>query len=119
MAEKCPNTAETTEHDHGAVFETWSFESDRPFSIDALEQMVRRDLPASIYRCKGIIHGGQDPQSRFTLQVVGRRTEVDRLDPWGETAPRSRILAIGARDALDPDHLESLFRACLAEQPIA
>jgi G3E family GTPase len=110
---------ETTEHDHGAVFETWSFESDLPFSIDALEQMVRRDLPASVYRCKGIIHGDQDPQSRFTLQVVGRRTEVNRLDPWGETAPRSRIVAIGAHDALDPDHLESLFRACLAGQSTA
>lgn len=41
--------------DHGAQFETWSFESDRPFSIDALEDMVKRRLPASVYRCKGVI----------------------------------------------------------------
>jgi len=100
--------------DHGAVFETWSFESDQPFSIEALEEMVKRDLPGSIYRCKGIIYGDRDPRTRFALQVVGRRTEVDSLDEWGDASPRSRVVAIAARETLDRDHLDNLFRGCLA-----
>ena len=60
-------------HGHGAlgsVFQTWSFESDRPISLEALRQMVRRELPASIYRCKVIVYAADHPDKRLTLQVV-------------------------------------------------
>ena len=30
------------------LFETWSYESDRPFSLESLREMVRKELPASI-----------------------------------------------------------------------
>ena len=70
---------ENKEHnlEHGSVgrmFDTWSYESDRPFSLEVLRQMVRRELPASIYRCKGIVFSADSPDKRLALQVVGRRT---------------------------------------------
>ena len=77
-------------HEHDApdhAFETWSFESERPFALEALREMVRKQLPASIYRCKGIVFAAESPDSRLALQVVGRRTEIAELDPWGERKP--------------------------------
>ena len=56
------------------MFETWSYKSDRPFSREALSQMVRRELPASVYRCKGIVFVSDTPDKRLALQIVGRRT---------------------------------------------
>ncbi len=103
-------------HEHGgvgAMFQTWSYESDRPFSLEALRQMVRRELPASIYRCKGIIFAADSPDKRLTLQAVGRRTEIFELDGWGERTPRTQIVAIGA--TIDAQELNNKFDGCIAQ----
>jgi len=103
-------------HEHGdvrAMFQTWSYESDRPFSLELLRQMVRRELPASIYRCKGIIFAADSPDKRLTLQVVGRRTEISELDEWGERTPRTQIVAIGAE--IDAQELSDKFDACIEQ----
>jgi G3E family GTPase len=105
-------------HGHGTlgnVFQTWSFESDRPFSLEALRQMVRRELPASIYRCKGIVYAADHPDKRLTLQVVGRRTEIYELDEWGKRAPRTQIVAIGESDGIDAKELSNKFDACIEQ----
>jgi G3E family GTPase len=100
-------------HDHGAAFSTWSFESDRPVSLMALREMVRRELPASVYRCKGIVHAVEAPGQRAILQVVGRRSDVFLAGPWRNSAPRTRIVAIGAPGALEAERLSALFDRCL------
>ena len=104
-------------HGHGDIaklFDRWSYESDQPFSLDALREMVRRELPASIYRCKGIIFATDSPDKRLTLQAVGRRTEITELDEWGERKPRTQIVAIGS--PIDAEELRGKFDACI-EQP--
>ncbi len=106
------------EHHYGhgtlaSMFQTWSFESDRPLSLEALRQMVRRELPASIYRCKGIVYTADHPDKRFTLQVVGRRTEISELDEWGQRTPRTQIVAIGA--AIDAQELSDRFESCIKQ----
>ncbi len=101
-------------HGHGtlgSMFQTWSFESDRPFSLEALRHMVRRELPASVYRCKGIVYAADHPDKRLTLQIVGRRTEIYELDEWGERTPRSQIVAIGS--SIDAQDLSNKFDACI------
>jgi G3E family GTPase len=100
--------------DHGALFSTWSFEADAPVSLEALREMVRRELPASIYRCKGIVHAAEAPDRRGVLQVVGRRSDVSFDGNWGAETPRTRIVAIGAQGAIDAVRLRSLFERCLA-----
>jgi G3E family GTPase len=97
------------------LFETWSFETEQPLSQDRLREMVRRELPASIYRCKGILHCVEHPDKRFTLQIVGRRTEIRELDAWGERTPHTKIVAIGSSNELDPDSLTTLFASCVTE----
>jgi G3E family GTPase len=92
------------------MFQTWSFETDRPFSLEALREMVRKELPASIYRCKGIVYTTEFPDKRLTLQAVGRRTEIYELDEWGDRKPRTQIVAIGS--TIDAQELSNKFEAC-------
>jgi G3E family GTPase len=118
VSQREDSDVEDHEHHHGhwdvgAMFQTWSYESDRPFSLEALRQMVRKELPASIYRCKGIIFAADSPDQRFTLQAVGRRTEISELDEWGERTPRTQIVAIGAE--IDAQELSDKFDTCIAQ----
>jgi len=99
----------------GEMFNTWSYESDRPLSLTRLREMVRRDLPASIYRCKGILYSADNPEKRITLQIVGRRTEISELDEWGDRTPYTKIVAIGSSNEIDPDSLTALFESCISE----
>ncbi len=117
-----PGRQTTAQDGHGhsnghdiQVFSTWSYESDRPFSLDALREMVRRELPASIYRCKGIVYAAEAPERRAVLQVVGRRTDVALQDEWGDRTPRTQIVALGAPDSIDAEDLRKRFDACVSD----
>ena len=94
------------------IFDTWSYESDKPFSIESLREMVRKNLPATIYRCKGIVYSSESPEKRFALQAVGRRVEIMELDDWGDRQPISRLVAIGS--SFDAPELNKYFKACHA-----
>jgi len=112
--------ADEHEHHHehgnlGAMFQTWSYESDKPFSLEALRKMVQRELPASIYRCKGIVYATDFPGKRYALQIVGRRTEISELDKWGERTPHTQIVAIGVLGGIDAQELSDKFDACIEQ----
>jgi G3E family GTPase len=100
------------DHDHGSFFNTWSYESDEPLDRKALQDMIKRRLPANVYRCKGFIYAADDPETRYVLQVVGRRVELTPDRAWGEAAPRNRIVAIAHRATLDGDELTKIFDDC-------
>jgi G3E family GTPase len=102
------------DHVAGEMFATWSFETERPLDLNRLQEMVRRQLPASIYRCKGILYTSEKPQKRFALQIVGRRTEINELDEWGERTPHTKIVAIGSAEDMEPELLTSLFESCVS-----
>lgn len=101
-------------HAHGVaskMFDTWSYVSDQPVSLEALSEMVRKKLPASIYRCKGIVFTAEAPEKRYALQAVGRRVEIMELDDWGERTPQNQLVAIGS--SLDSEDLNRKFDACV------
>jgi len=100
-------------HSAGEMFETWSFDTDQPLSLERLKEMVRRELPASVYRCKGIIYAADNPGKRIALQIVGRRTEISVLDDWGKRIPRTKIVAIGSSNEIDHGSLTMLFEGCI------
>jgi G3E family GTPase len=95
-------------------FDRWSFERSLRFDRDELDQMVKRRLPGSVYRCKGIVYIADDPNQPYTLQVVGRRID---LAPFKGVAvsdpPRCQIVAIGRN--IDPDKLDALFLSAAAD----
>jgi len=101
--------------DHGQSFSTWSYQTDQPLSLDALNEMVKKRLPGNIYRCKGVVYTAENPQRRAVLQVVGRRADVVLGEAWGETTPSTQIVAIGAPGSIDPEALTAQFEACISK----
>jgi G3E family GTPase len=99
-------------HDHSTSFGTWSFETDRPLSLQALREAASR-LPANIYRAKGVIYAADAPERRAVLQVVGRRVDISLQDNWGTRPRRTRIVAIGAPEALGNEALRERFEQCI------
>jgi G3E family GTPase len=98
--------------EHSKAFSTWSYQTDRPFSIEALREAASK-LPANIYRAKGVIYTADEPDRRTILQVVGRRVNISLENEWGERAPRTQIVAIGAAGAVDTEWLRKSFEQCL------
>ena len=104
----------THDQEHGARFSTQSYIDDRPLSRRLLERMIKRTLPATIYRCKGFVYLADDPAHRYVLQVVGRRVALARDRPWGSDPPQNQVVAISHRLALDEQQLAAWFNACAA-----
>jgi G3E family GTPase len=99
--------------DHSKVFSTWSYETDQPFALEALRETVRK-LPGTVYRAKGVVYSIDAPQRRAVLQVVGRRVDISIQEEWGQRAPRTQIVAIGAAGSIDAGLLEKTFAACIS-----
>jgi G3E family GTPase len=99
--------------DHARSFSTWSYETERPLSLEALREAASR-LPVNIYRCKGVIHSAGSPRRRAVLQVVGKRVDISLESEWGERPARTQIVAIGARGAMAAETLREKFDQCLA-----
>ena len=99
--------------DHSDVFSTWSYETDQPLALEVLREKMRK-LPGSVYRAKGVVYCSDAPKRRAVLQVVGRRVDVSLQEEWGERAPRTRIVAIGAAGGIDAGLLERTFDSCIS-----
>ncbi len=110
---KC--THQHSHHDHSKAFGTWSYETDRPLSLEALGEAASK-LPASIYRAKGVIYTTDASERRAVLQVVGRRVDISLVDEWGERTPRTQIVAIGAVGTMDGQALRATFEQCVVTQ---
>ena len=78
--------------------------------------MIKRELPANIYRCKGFVYLADDPGHRYVLQVVGRRVDLVKDRSWGQDKAQSRVVAIAHKTTLDEAHLGQLFGDCLAQR---
>jgi G3E family GTPase len=100
-------------HDPGQMFSTWSYETDRPVSLEPLSRMAAQ-LPETIYRCKGVVYAADAPAQRAVLQTVGRRVDVALRDGWGKRAPRTQIVAIGAPGSINAQLLTEQFEACIS-----
>jgi len=101
--------------DHGQTFSTWSYQTDQPLSLVALNEMVKKRLPGNIYRCKGVVYTAENPERRAVLQVVGRRADVALGEAWGEKTQSTQIVAIGAPGSIDNDELTAIFESCVAD----
>ncbi len=115
MPQQCDTagcTLDHDHHDHGSEFSTWSYENDRPLSLEALRRAVAK-LPAHIYRVKGVIHTAEEPLQRTVLQVVGRRADVSLAGGWAGRTPRTQIIAIGAPGSIVPENLRETLDRCI------
>ena len=108
---ECGHQAHDHRNDHAQVFRTWSYETEEPLSLEALRDTARQ-LPASVYRCKGVVHAAEEPGRRVILQVVGKRVDIAVGDEWEGREPRTRLVAIGAHGGVDGAALREVFDSC-------
>ena len=100
-------------HDHSLVFNTWNWSSDQPFTMDSVQALVDK-LPNTIYRAKGFVYIRDYPDSRFVLQIVGRRGTIMIDEPWGDQKPGTQMVVIGSAGGVDPHVLTKLFEDAVA-----
>lgn len=84
--------------------------------MEALRDSVRK-LPASVYRCEGVVHTTEEPARRVILQGVGKRVDIAAGDEWNGRPPRTRIVVIGADEGMDEAALREVFDECSARAP--
>ena len=94
------------------LFRSWTFTTNTALSKAGVLAVVK-NLPASIYRAKGLLYFGHDPGRQYVLHVVGRRVTLQADRPWGEHEPRSQIVFIGESDGFDPAGLEASLGSCI------
>lgn len=111
---EAPDHGDDHHEPHSDRFDRWTFESPEAISLVAIKEMVRRQLPGEIYRLKGFVHTADDPDHRYLLQTVGRRSEIRRHDPWGDRTPGTKLVAIGAPGRLDETWLHDALTGCTA-----
>ncbi|MGF6691669.1 G3E family GTPase [Metapseudomonas resinovorans] len=108
-----PVLAATTEQDHAAIFDTWSFSTERPLSLKALRKTLAA-LPSEIYRAKGVCHIAEAPGKRCILHLVGSRSEIKPDQGWNDGVPHTQLIVIGKRGAIDAAEFQAMFEACVA-----
>ena len=110
------------DHDHGhhdhahaadahAIegFTSLSFASDGPFSLRKFQTFLDHQLPASVFRAKGILWFNES-ERRHVFHLAGKRFSIDDSD-W--TGPRKNQLVLIGRD-LDHAELRRQLQACVA-----
>ena len=107
------------DHDHAAHghsdhlamdgFTSLSFASDRPFSVRKFQHFLDEQMPANVFRAKGILWFDESPK-RHVFHLSGKRFSLDDEDWKGE--PKNQLVLIG--QDLDHAKLRSQIEHCLA-----
>ena len=106
-------------HQHAGLkkFETWSYETKTPISVEILQKVAAK-LPCEIYRCKGIVYAIESPDRMFVLQVVGKRVDITPGGKWGSKEKKTQIVAIGTTLPLNKFLLEMEFDKCIPKDSL-
>ncbi|MCY7284778.1 MAG: GTP-binding protein [Cyanobacteria bacterium CAN_BIN43] len=89
-------------------FTSLSFQSDRPFSIKKFQQFLDHQLPASVFRAKGILWFDESPK-RHVFHLSGKRFSLDDTEWTGE--PKNQLVLIGQE--LNHEQLKAQLDACI------
>jgi G3E family GTPase len=89
-------------------FTSLSFQSDKPFAIRKFQHFLDHQLPASVFRAKGILWFDES-QKRHIFHLSGKRFTLDDGDWQG---PRQNQLVLIGQN-LDHDQLQQQLEQCL------
>ena len=85
---------------HASDYDTWSASSTTAIDRDAITDFVA-GLPVGVLRAKGTVHLVDDPEHRYVLQVVGRRSELTRDRAWrDDEQPQTRLIVLALPNTL-------------------
>jgi len=101
------------DHDHASHLEmdgftSLSFQSDKPFAIKKFQHFLDSQLPASIFRAKGILWFDESPK-RHIFHLSGKRFSLEDEEWKGQ--PKNQLVLIG--QDLDHEALRSQLEKCI------
>ena len=97
-----------SDHLENDGFVSISFASDRPFSIRKFQYFLDNQLPANVFRAKGILWFDESPK-RHIFHLSGKRFTLEDDDWKGK--PKNQLVLIGQN--LDRDKLYDQVENCL------
>ena len=97
-----------SDHLENDGFTSISFKSDRPFSIKKFQEFLDNQLPANVFRAKGILWFEESPL-RHIFHLSGKRFTIDD-DEW-TNIPKNQLVLIGQN--LDHEKLRSQLEDCV------
>ncbi|MCU0568141.1 MAG: GTP-binding protein [Oculatellaceae cyanobacterium Prado106] len=89
-------------------FTSVSFQSDRPFAIKKFQYFLDNQLPAAVFRAKGILWFDESPK-RHVFHLSGKRFSLDDTEWTGQ--PKNQIVLIGQN--LNHDELKAQIEECV------
>jgi G3E family GTPase len=103
--------------DHLAIdgFTSLSIVSDKPFSIRKFQHFLDNQMPANVFRAKGILWFDESPK-RHIFHLSGKRFSLDD-DQWKTDERKNQLVLIGQN--LDHDKLRQEVEACLTIKSVA
>ena len=103
------------EHDHSAHshldidgFTSVSFDRNQPLAIRKFQHFLDNQLPASVFRAKGILWFDESPK-RHIFHLSGKRFSLED-EEWNGRAKKSQIVFIGQN--LDEDTIREQVESC-------
>ena len=108
-------------HDHGhshadhlAIegFTSVSFESAGPFSLRKFQDFLDNQLPAEVFRAKGILWFNESSK-RHVFHLAGKRFSIDDSE-WSKPSERKNQLVVIGKN-LDHAKIRKQLQACVAE----
>ena len=100
--------------DHAAIegFTSLSFASEGPFALRKFQNFLDNQLPAEVFRAKGILWFNES-ERRHVFHLAGKRFSIDDSD-WPEgSARKNQIVLIGKN--LDHAQLRKQLQVCVAK----
>lgn len=89
-------------------FTSISFQSDKPFAIKKFQNFLDHQLPANVFRAKGIMWFDESPK-RHVFHLCGKRFTIE--DEEWKGAPKNQLVLIG--QDLDHEKLKSQLEKCI------
>jgi G3E family GTPase len=109
--------AHSHDHDHAdhlAIegFTSLSFSSDGPFALRKFQNFLDNQLPAGVFRAKGILWFNES-ERRHVFHLAGKRFSIDDSDWSSDAERRNQLVLIGKE--LDHARLRKQLQACVAK----
>ncbi|MFY9250075.1 MAG: GTP-binding protein [Vulcanococcus sp.] len=100
--------------DHLAIegFTSLSFNAEGPFSLRKFQNFLDNQLPAGVFRAKGILWFNESSK-RHVFHLAGKRFSIDDSE-WGKPSDRKNQLVVIGKN-LDHAKIRKQLQACVAK----
>lgn len=114
---KCEHDHDHSSHSHLDIdgFTSVSFDRDQPMSIRKFQHFLDNQLPAAVFRAKGILWFDESPK-RHVFHLSGKRFSLED-EEWNGRTKKNQLVLIGQN--LDEDGLRDQIEKCFCIESAA